>query len=1063
MNYENFNKSELIKEISTINEQLSVYRLSCNSCENSSINSDMRILGEIMSNLPVVTFTLDRLGNFISKQGEFVNYFPISEPSILNFKLIFINYSDKIAEVIDKKNADFDVEVEIGDSTYIWRHHLHYDATNDNIIGFAMNITPYQKLKEDLSTTSKALSEQEYIIREAKKLVVFGEWHYDIRTDELFFSDTIYELLDINKLNFGNTLKDFIDLIYIEDRKRVIRIILRSREKAFPFDFECRTAIDGRPSYFIHAKGRVIVGKDGKPKKMIGAVQDITFQKMNEKIISDSESHFRLMTENLTDMISKHSPTGDYLYVSPSCEHVMGFKVHELIGTNAYEYFHTEDLNTVRNSHRGVLETPDASTVRYRIRTKSEGYIWVETSTKTIRDSQTDEVREIICVTRNINERKQFQQQLEKNNALISNMLEAVDEGIIVFTNEELTSHNEKFLRMWDIEDHKIIGLPEDELFKILSEYVLNQDEFYSRINEMVTEVETIYNNVIHLQDKKVFELTTKKKISDGVEYGRIWLFRDISEQTKANDKLLWYTQDLEFAKYDLEMKEQELRKTVKELKVAKQTAEEATLAKSMFLANMSHEIRTPMNAILGFSELILEGNLNQKEKLYTSNILNAGKNLLNLINDILDLSKIEAGKIALSYEYLNLEKFLEEIQSIFSFKTNEKGVDLRIVAPEDMPKSIYLDETRLRQIMFNLVGNAVKFTDSGSIEVKVEVDKLENENSSIDLAISVIDSGIGIPEDQFDSIFESFNQREGQSTRKYGGTGLGLSISKRLTEMMNGFMTLESTEGVGSAFTVNLHKVMFSEEVIESLTSDSIDMYEHIIFSRSKILITDDVKDNRDVAIGFLERFDFDIHEAENGQQAVDFALEYNPDLILMDIKMPVMDGTEATEIIKANEATKNIPVIAFTASVMKENIDEIEAICDGVLFKPLDRSLLFEQLMRYIDYEIIKPEEEIELEAEEIQSEVMTTADISELKVKFEEWEAKHKTLVESFIIDEIEEFAAEIIEFSEPKQIKKLISFGEDLLNACSSFDVENMEKDMRNYPQVINSIIENIVEE
>lgn len=1061
MNYESKSKPELIEEIRNLNKKISDFQSSCNKCELNRLSTSMEVMKQIRGHLPIVTYTLDRQGNFEFMEGDYSEYFAISDLENHNFLNEFPDEIDKFDQILSDGESEFDIRVRQGSDELIWRHCMQLDEKSNYIIGYAINITPYQKLIENLEHKKEELSEQEFILEEAKKLVTFGEWQYDIKDDKLFFSDIIFDLFDIDKSTFDYKLESFVKLVYKIDRPKVLRKLLKSREKHVPFDFECRTVENGKPKHYIHAKGRVITNKYNQATKMIGAVQDITYQKMNEKIISDSEAHFRLMTENLTDMISKHDPEGNYTYVSPSCKQVIGYDQHELIGKNAYEFFYKEDLDNIQNSHSEVLDTPDIITVRYRIRTKSEGFIWVETSNKTIRDENTNEVIEIICVTRNISERKQFQLQLERQNSLIRNMLEAVDEGIVVFNQDILTSYNPKFLRMWDLELFDIDGMIEEDLFTILADFVLNEDEFYSRIEEMIKSEETIYNNVLHLKNKKVFDITTKKKVSNGVTFGRIWLFRDITEQTKANDKLLWYTQDLEFAKYDLEMKEQELRKTVKELKIAKRSAEEATMAKSMFLANMSHEIRTPMNAILGFSELILEGNLNQKEKLYTTNILNAGKNLLNLINDILDLSKIEAGKIVLSYEFLNLQKFLEEIQNIFSFKTNEKGVDLRISYPDEMPRSIYLDETRLRQIMFNLVGNAVKFTDKGFIEVKVEVDYLDNEDHQIDLALSVIDSGIGIPEDQFDNIFESFRQREGQSTRKYGGTGLGLSISKRLTEMMNGFMTLESTEGVGSAFTVNLHKVTYSEDAIEATNQTDVDMIENLVFDPAKILVVDDVQDNRDVAVGVLERFDFEVYEAENGKEAIEKVNKYKPNLVLMDIKMPVMDGIEATKILKANDATKNIPVIAFTASVMKDNLKEIEEICDDVLHKPLERPKLFEKLKNYLDYSM-KQEEEFEIVLEEEQALEMTSSDYEEFKSRASDWNERYQLLIESYIIDEIEDFATEIKEYSDGRGISQLESFADELLAACSSFDIEKMEKDLNRFPNLLNSIIENIIE-
>ncbi|MGE5353484.1 MAG: ATP-binding protein [Acidobacteriota bacterium] len=245
-----------------------------------------------------------------------------------------------------------------------------------------------------------------------------------------------------------------------------------------------------------------------------------------------------------------------------------------------------------------------------------------------------------------------------------------------------------------------------------------------------------------------------------------------------------------------------------KKLKKAKEAAESADRAKSLFLANMSHEIRTPMNVIMGFAELLKQQVKDRKSHEYISGIIVSSKNLLMLINDILDLSKIEADRIEIKHEPVSLYLLLNEISQIFTSTLRQKGVGFNIKIAPGVPGTLLLDEVRLRQILFNLIGNAVKFTDSGMVTVNLRSEAKSDNSGKVDLYFEVSDTGIGIPEDQFDLIFEVFRQREGQSTKKYGGTGLGLTITKRLVEMMQGHISVESKVGSGSTFRFNLNDV---------------------------------------------------------------------------------------------------------------------------------------------------------------------------------------------------------------------------------------------------------------
>jgi signal transduction histidine kinase/CheY-like chemotaxis protein len=426
--------------------------------------------------------------------------------------------------------------------------------------------------------------------------------------------------------------------------------------------------------------------------------------------------------------------------------------------------------------------------------------------------------------------------------------------------------------------------------------------------------------------------------------------FNNMLEHIQTNEQQLLESRDLLEQRVTDRTKELEVANI--ELKESKELAETANKAKSQFLASMSHELRTPLNAIIGFTELILgKVGLDNTFENYINIINQSGDHLLALINDILDMAKIEAGKLEIQRSNIDLFSMLESTIAMLDIRAQNKGIDLNVEYDSDLPQFINIDGLKFRQILINLIGNAIKFTDNGEVKLIVNYQSDEKTNEIGNLFISIIDTGMGMKDEELKILFSPFTQTD--SGRKQHGTGLGLNLSKSYIELMGGEITVDSNIGEGTRFDffVRTSKAEDGEVTTSSYQKIKIDTHE----KNFKILIVEDIEHNRRLLAKIIDKQNFNVQSVHNGLEAIDTYTEWNPDLILMDIQMPVMNGIEALEKIRNLPGGMDVKIIAITASGLSNNIEKITINkFDEIMYKPYREREIFNMLQRHLNIDI-------------------------------------------------------------------------------------------------------------
>jgi signal transduction histidine kinase/ligand-binding sensor domain-containing protein/CheY-like chemotaxis protein len=581
-------------------------------------------------------------------------------------------------------------------------------------------------------------------------------------------------------------------------------------------------------------------------------------------------------------------------------------------------------------------------------------------------------------------------------------------------------------------------------------------EERTNQLYEANTQLEELYQEVIQQREELIVQTEHQNVTNKALEVNQKELMAQAEVLAQMNAKLEENTIELSVHKNNLE---QTVKIRTAELVKSKEKAEESDKLKSAFLANMSHEIRTPMNAIVGFSDLLSNMIDDSLPKSYLESIRTSSKSLLQLINDILDLSKVEAGKIEMQYDFVDTIFFFEEIRAIFDQKIQDSNLRFGIEIQENMPNLILIDEVRLKQVLINLIGNSIKFTQKGFVKIIVEFETQETDDADdklVNLKIIVQDSGIGMSKEFQAHLFESFSQQDGQSNKKYGGTGLGLAISKKLVEIMNGKIEVYSEPDKGTTFTIILNKIPISNDIKPHLKYDEIDT-RTIVFEKTVILVVDDILLNRKYIKGILRETAIEIIYAENGHDALELALSNIPDLILTDIKMPILDGFGLLKKLKENDKLSHIPVIAISAAAMQKEQNEIkEGGFSGYIVNPYKTDELYRELIKYLPYKTIAPKEKL-IDADGFHEQVLSTTLknqlLSELRgpfmVQWKKFEIQQP-------MDEVQKFGADLKELTKDYPHKELNSYANKLNEAVEGFDISSLLKYLKQFPQLIDQI-------
>ncbi len=643
--------------------------------------------------------------------------------------------------------------------------------------------------------------------------------------------------------------------------------------------------------------------------------REITIRKEIEERLRASENKSRTLLGSIPAGIIEIDRNGNITFANLMTEKYFGYKMDELIGQKL-EILLPDSLKKIHVHHReGFVSKPEPKAMGMgrdlRGRRKDGTVFPVEIALNPVENP--DGLR-IIAFVVDITERRKMQQCVELGRARFSAMISSMEEGVALADAEDrIVEANPYLCKFANVSREDVVGKNMREI---------HSEQVFERINSVL------------------------KKLKENPGSKPLFFQRVIADRTVDLRVQPIYQED-QYTGVLLNVVD------ITDLAQAKEAAEAANQAKSDFLANMSHEIRTPITGVIGTLDLALDEKLSNSVRNYLLTCKSSADTLLAVINDVLDISKIEAGKMSVEITDCSITRILVDIESLMHARAIEKGIEFGTVFDTEVPERIRTDTTRIRQCLFNLIGNAIKFTDTGHVRLHVS---MHGDKADAAIHFDIEDTGIGISQEKQIEIFEKFSQADNTISRRFGGTGLGLAITKQLVELLSGTISVSSEEGKGSTFTIIIPADVNvdSQKMISKLNRSVIGEETRSLDIQlcGKILVAEDNTVNQKVIRSMLEKAGLEVTIANDGCEAVKYATSEKFNLILMDVHMPNMDGLEATRTLRRNGM--DLPIIALTANVMKEDVDEsIASGCNEHLPKPIDRRQLLSTLEKYLSSE--------------------------------------------------------------------------------------------------------------
>ncbi|SDF06922.1 PAS domain S-box-containing protein [Mucilaginibacter pineti] len=766
---------------------------------------------------------------------------------------------------------------------------------------------------------AEALKANEALLLEAQAISKTGNWWYDHGTSETYWSDNLYTLLEIDRIPAEmSKFHYYISLIHPDDRANA-ESFLSSIHKIQQPQFEHKFITPkGNLKYIKIIRGDLLREDDGNHKRIFGVLQDITEAKLSEKAVKISQ--VELMEAQIIAKIGnwKWDLTSNLLSWSNELNTIYETTSATTGARNflklLLKFVHPNDVYILKRLLKNPEGLKDISH-EYRIVTPGGNVKYLSIIIGKLMYREDGTLRKVIGTLQDISERKQAEldyRQAENKYKLVLETISLValsldKNGVIIFCNKylaNLVGYSQTEIIGMNWMDHFV---PDD-----LKDFLKNWFKTNSVIGHFVNPIvcRNGEQRIISWQNTVSYDENGGLKETTSIG-------EDITDQQKAQQELIW----------------------------AKEMAEKSSKFKSEFLSIMSHEIRTPMNAVIGTTNLLISENPKPEQLEYLNTLKFSGENLLAIINDILDYNKIEAGKLELNNSQFNLLQLINNIKQSFLPKVTEKQLTLDLFIDESIPENVTGDSMRLRQVLNNLVSNAVKFTHTGTVTIKLEKEQIHD--TSVTVKFTIADTGIGISPESFNIVFDPFMQDQQVINNEYGGTGLGLAITKRLIELHNSSIAVSSELGKGTIFTFAIAfkieaKTIGDNPITQSVPGVALNLHG------MNILVVDDNRMNLMIASRFLKKWHANVDEAMNGEIAVNMVANKAYNLIIMDLQMPVMDGFEATAIIK--QSYPQIPIIALTADAMPETHNKaFEAGMSDYLTKPFMPETLFEKVVKH------------------------------------------------------------------------------------------------------------------